>query len=89
MKVTNMIGRSGREVPNQFIIHDDEGNCFFQSYRSIIVKQTHNGETFLDETYWDYSKTTGKYRNDFLGESKAVTERKIASGEYKLTDLNH
>ena len=42
----------------------------------------------LDETYWDYSKTTGKYRNQFLGETKAETEKKIKSGEYQLVDLN-
>jgi hypothetical protein len=42
----------------------------------------------LDETYWDYSKTTGKYRNLFLGETKSETEKKIKSGEYILTNLN-
>ncbi|KKM03661.1 hypothetical protein LCGC14_1772170 [marine sediment metagenome] len=45
-------------------------------------------EIYLDETYWDYSKTTGKYRNIFLGENKAETQKKIDSGEYILTDLN-
>jgi hypothetical protein len=89
MKVQNMTSaRTGREVANQFTIYDDAGNCFFQSYNSIIVKITKAGETYLDATYWDYSKTTGKYRNDFLGECKAVTEKKIASGEYKLVNLN-
>ena len=43
----------------------------------------------LDRDYWDYSKTTGKYRNLFLGESKAETEKKIKSGEYQLVDLNN
>lgn len=82
-----MTGKSGREVANQFILHDDNGYCYFQSYSSIIVKQGH-GETILDETTWDYSKTTGKYRNEFLGETKKETERKIKSGEYKLGNLN-
>ena len=32
----------------------------------------------LFDTYlnWDYSKTTGKYRNQFLGEDKKQTENK-------------
>ena len=42
----------------------------------------------LDEYYWDYSSTTGKYRNQFLGEKKAETLKKIRSGEYKLKNLN-
>jgi hypothetical protein len=32
--------------------------------------------------------TTGKYRNQFLGETKKDTEAKIKSGEYILADLN-
>ena len=42
----------------------------------------------LDRDKWDYSKTTGKYRNQFLGETKKETQAKIDSGEYILTDLN-
>ena len=42
----------------------------------------------LDHDKWDYSKTTGKYRNQFLGETKKQTQAKIDSGEYVLTDLN-
>lgn len=87
MKVENMQGRSG-PVKNQFNILDDEGNRYFQSYGSIIAKILPSGHVELDSQYWDYSTTTGKYRNAFLGESKADTARKIASGEYVLTDLN-
>jgi len=54
----------------------------------MIVFIPNDGKTQLDEKYWDYSKTTGKYRNQFLGENKKETEKKIASGEYILTDLN-
>lgn len=82
MKVTQF------HVKNQFVIYDDAGNCYFQSYRSIIVKHPVNGKTCLDRNTWDYSKTTGKYRNLFLGETKKETERKIADGTYLLADLN-
>ena len=77
---------SGREVANQFIIDDDHAT-YFQSYQTIIVKIS-KGVTTLDKDSWDYSSTTGKYRNQFLGETKKETEKKIASGEYKLVDLN-
>lgn len=63
-------------VKNQFILWDDYGNEYFQSYDSIIVKKDKYGNITLDAKYWDYSKTTGKYRNKFLGENKADTEKK-------------
>tara|TARA_R100001082_G_scaffold82347_2_gene49202 strand:+ start:86 stop:349 length:264 start_codon:yes stop_codon:yes gene_type:complete len=87
MKVKNMTSARGNAIANQFIIND-KGEEYFQSYRSIIAKKS-QGKIYLDEYYWDYSVTTGKYRNDFLGEKKIDTQRKIDSGEYILTDLNN
>ena len=91
MKISNIIGRAGGAVKNQFIIKDDNGSEFFQSYDSIIAKKDYSCEKvqiFLDSYYWDYSTTTGKYRNIFLGEDKKTPEKKIKSGEYILTNLN-
>jgi len=88
MRVENIISeRSNRAVANQFIIHGDNGEIYFQSYDTIIVKQV-NGKTYLDAGSWDYSVTTGKYRNLFLGETKKETEKKIKSGKYELVNLN-
>ena len=87
MKVRNMEGRTGRLVANQFIIIHN-GETFFQSYNSVIVKCGADGITYLDECYWDYSATTGKYRNQFLCEGIAETRKKIDSGQYKLANLN-
>lgn len=79
------------DVPNQFEIITDDG-VYFQSYGSIIAFMPRSNPDFhktqLDETYWNYSKTTGKYRNKFLGETKKETEKKIKEGEYILTNLN-
>ena len=86
MKVQNMTSARGNTIANQFIIND-KGDEYFQSYRSIIAKKS-QGKIYLDEYFWDYSVTTGKYRNDFLGEKKIDTQRKIDSGEYIITDLN-
>ena len=103
MKVRNMLSPNGNPVANQFIIagavielpDDRYVGEMFQSYTSIIVmKAIHCDNTgniyrvFLDKTYWDYSVTTGKYRNMFLGETKKETQAKIDSGEYTLVDLN-
>ena len=96
MKVTNMTSNKGNKIANQFIIYNDNEE-YFQSYQSIIVKKVTQWffnyeqkeiKIYLDKNYWNYSKTTGKYRNIFLNEATKETEKKIASGEYILTDLN-
>lgn len=86
MRVQNMESKNGNKVANQFIIYH-EGARYFQSYETIIAKQE-KGVTTLDEEMWDCTKTTGKYRNQFLGEGIAITRAKIESGEYKLANLN-
>lgn len=86
VKVRNMVSGNGNDVPNQFIIEDDTAT-YFQSYSTIIVKREARKIT-LDERYWNYSKTTSKYRSLFLEESTKETERKIKEGVYILENLN-
>ncbi len=87
IKVKQMTSpRSGSPVANQFIIYTSEGE-YFQSYDSIIAFND-NGEITLDENTWNYSRTTSKYRNEFLDETTAETRAKIESGKYELEDLN-
>ena len=74
-------------VKNQFLISTNDG-LYLQSYNSIIAFKSKDGKTYLDDYYWDYSKTTGKYRNMFLNETKKETENKIKNGTYILTNLN-
>lgn len=52
---------------NQFVIHDDSGNVFFQSYKSTVAKITDCG-TLLFGRDWDYSDTTRKHLYLFLKE---------------------
>lgn len=93
LKVENMTSQKGKEVPNQFIITTDDGT-YFQSYKSLIVfipsLKGDSGilNTMLDTKYWNYSRTTAKYRNEFLGETTEEIKEKIKSGEYLLVDLN-
>ncbi|CAB4204154.1 hypothetical protein UFOVP1384_31 [uncultured Caudovirales phage] len=90
MKISNFTNSKGNKVANQFIINDSEFTLF-QSYDSVIIKTTfEDGKrvVYLDSNYWDYSKTTGKYRNLFLGENKKATELKIKNNIYKLINLN-
>ena len=87
IKVQNLTSSNGNEVLNQFKIRTEEG-VYFRSYSSIIVFVPNEGKTQLDMNKWDYSKTTGKYRNQFLGETKSETQRKIDKGVYELVDLS-
>jgi hypothetical protein len=86
MKIENLTSNKGNKVANQFIVKTETA-IYFQSYESMIVK-IENGQTFLDINFWDYSKTTSKYRNIFLSEDKKRTELKIKNGIYILTNLN-
>lgn len=67
MKVKNMRSNNGNRIANQFIITDEKHNTItFQSYDSAIVRiDYHNGTITVFENY-DYSVTTGKYRNKFM-----------------------
>ena len=86
-QIENMQSAKGNDIANQFRIFTDEG-VFFQSYSSIIAFKPNSGKIVLDRDKWDYSVTTGKYRNRFLRENKAETQRKIDNGTYELADLN-
>jgi len=77
--------KNGNKILNQIVIRNDKLRIF-QSYDSIIVK-IEEGKVYLDERYWNYSKTTSKYRNQFLGDTSKEIETKIKTGEYILTDL--
>lgn len=88
VRIENMQSVNGNDVPNQFRIFTDEG-VYFQSYSTVIAfKPYGGGKIVLDREKWDYSVTTGKYRNIFLMEKRPQTEKLIESGEYELANLN-
>ena len=64
------------------------GAEYFVSYGTNIVRYESKDSIILDKNYWDYSATTGYYRNQFLGEGIAETRKNIKSGVYKLAELN-
>lgn len=97
MRTSNLTSpRSGKPVANQFVISAEDGR-YFQSYNTIIVKVVtmcggegvgFYNQLYLDENYWNYSRTTSKYRNQFTGLSTKETEQGIKDGSIKLVDLN-
>lgn len=77
--VENMQSSRCNDIPNQFLIYGEDF-VLFQSYKSPIAMRK-GGKVYIFPD-WDYSVTTGKYRNEFLRENKAETLAKLRSGEY-------
>ena len=67
MKVQNMTSRNGNKIANQFIITDGL-KATFQSYESEIITLDYENMRMFVGNNWDYSTTTGKYRNMFLAD---------------------
>ena len=90
MKAFNMASSNGRKVPNQIIMYGN-GKMYFQSYDVIVaMSETSQNycQTFLDEKYWNYSKTTSTYLNKFLGMTGKQVKDAIKRGGIILTNLN-
>ncbi len=92
--VEQMTSRSGNVVPNQVIISDIEGKTFVSYGSKIVFLSRNNGsdglplEIVVDETYWDYSRTTGKYRNEFMNMGVQEVRNHIKTGRIKVGNLN-
>ena len=65
MKVEQMENTRGNKVDNQFVIQDGE-KIVFQSYNSLIVEVDFNKKAITIGPDYNYSTTTGKYRNLFF-----------------------
>ena len=65
MKVKNMTNARGNKVANQFIIESDNFTTF-QSYNSTIIVIDYSKKIIYVHPDYNYSRTTGKYRNLFF-----------------------
>ena len=79
LRVSNVIGKNGKAVPNQFYVHYTEGNdsyVILQSYDSMILKMK-DWEIVEVGKDWDFSRTTGKYRNIATGMDKKAFKKML------------
>ena len=83
IRVSSIVSNSGNAVANQFIIHTKYGKMF-RSYNSNIAFIPNDENIIYLGEDWDYSRTTGKYRNQFLGMDKKELEALIKSGGAKV-----
>lgn len=87
MKVYNMTNeKTGREVPNQYII-EDGNRVYFQSYQTIIAMKE-AGKVTIDINAENYSQTTSKYLYQFLGTDKKSLLQAVKDGRIIRADLN-
>ena len=71
MIVSQLINRNYNPAANQFVIHEDNGDIAFQSYRSRVCEIRFHGGMGFDKVVvlgrdWDYSNTTLKHLRIFL-----------------------
>lgn len=71
--------KDGRSIANQFLIYyveNDKQYKIFQSYQSMILK--YENHTLVEVgADWNYSKTTGKYRNIITYMDKKAFEKML------------
>ena len=67
MKVRNITSVNGNKIANQFIIEGCD-KVYFQSYNSIIACIDYYNRIITIGKDFDYSITTGKYRNKFFND---------------------
>lgn len=77
--VVENVENKGRAVANQFLISWEENGIkfeLFQSYSSPIILWK-NGVIWEVGADWDYSRTTGKYRNLLTYTTKKQFEKML------------
>jgi hypothetical protein len=88
MRVSQLINSGGRPVPNHFVI-EYNGFKWLQSYNALVARiDVESEEVELDQNYWEYSKTTARHRNAFLGMDNSEVKRHVDDGTFRLVDLN-
>ena len=50
MKIRNMESSRGNMVPNQFVLEMDNGDTYFQSYKSMIAKKDKRGRGYIRQS---------------------------------------
>ena len=71
-----------RRIDNKNMYVANRGNIsVLKSYNKIIVIEK-DGEVFINSEYHDYSRTTAKHRNLYLGVTSKEFEANCRNGKY-------
>ena len=89
VKVENITGYNGNEIVNQFVI-TETGRITFQSYNSTIAIVDFNDKVIYIGKDYNYSTTTGKYRNIFFSDYAYIPGLSTLKGlEKAMKDGRH
>lgn len=96
LKVIPMEGRSGKAVPNQYIILNG-ADWVFQSYESIVAEYNNdNGRLIINNELANCSVTTKKYLNQVLdrfsqlnGHREEIKKAIKSDKKYTVIDLRY
>lgn len=80
--ISQLINSRGNPAMNQFVINSNN-KTVFQSYESIICVKD-QGKTFLNSEKYQYSKTTSKHLNIFLGIDSKTLKNNVKTGLYSV-----
>lgn len=61
--------------------------CFVKSYDKIIIVKR-NGKIYLNADYYDYSISTARHRNYYLGVNSKEFEKNVKNGCYEFISDN-
>ena len=73
---------------NQIVVSFTDGSEVFNSYGKNIVEYSKGGRIYFDKNYWDFSTTTSKWRNKYMGVDSKWVKDAIKNGIVKFKDLN-
>ena len=93
VSVRSMTSNSGNTNPNHQIITEPHGEVMVSygtkiCFMSFDSNKEGKKRIILDENYWDYSTTTGRFRNQFLGMGIQECREGIKDGSIELSNLN-
>lgn len=83
MRIKNITSAHGNKIANQFII-EDGNKVYFQSYNSMIVCIDYSEKTITIGEDYNYSVTTGKYRNKFFNDEGLYELANIKALEHAI-----
>lgn len=63
-----------------------KGQTTLFSYDTPVCTRSSTGLVILHPA-WDYSRTTSKYRSQFLGESTVATRKKLMNNYYSMEEF--
>jgi len=89
MQITQLINSRGNAVANHFVITDNNGARYLQSYKSIVAKVDGPESYWVFGPDWDYSVTTLKHLKSFLGFSGAKKELEAGISAGKIVVDNN